>query len=122
MVTLIAAEMLWPTRCWPRPRDRDALQGVGGKDLIVGVRRPRDGDSRRNATPSVSPDRLTPDLPAISRVFPGFFPRQAAVWSSLHPTICQRQEIPFDQLVAFSSQARLSKSRRNTPRVVHPWK
>lgn len=82
-IRFIQAEMLLVATAGLGTWGGDAAKSFRGQRLVMGVGS-ADRDSNRDAT-SVSEYRaLGAELSAIGRVFPGFFPRRGATWSSSH--------------------------------------
>src|ERR1700726_3084495 len=83
-VALVEAKMLRLIRCGFGPRDRNAVERRCEQLLVMHVGAIH-GSRQRHATPVDEHRSLDAQLAAIGRVFPGFFPRPAAFWSSLRP-------------------------------------
>jgi len=93
-VPFVQAKMLPAASARRRTSDRNSVQGRSEQLLVVPVRA-RDGDTDRHA-PGIGQHRsLDAELTTIGGVFPGFFPRPAAIWSSPRPDFASASRSPY---------------------------
>src|SRR5215203_4755001 len=102
-VSFVETEILRCLRSWLRALDGDSIQGFGDKLLVrhIGA---IDGDGQGDATAIDQCRALHAQFAAIGRVFAGFFPHPAAIWSSPRPY--------------FATSSRSPSTRRTRPKRI----
>src|SRR5271155_444027 len=83
-IAFVEAKMLRLMRSGCGALDRNGVER-GSDHLLVRHIGAFDGDGQRHAAAIDQRRAFDAELAAIGRVFPGFFPHQAAPWSSPHP-------------------------------------
>src|ERR1700681_1866036 len=113
-VALVEAKMLRLTGRGLGPRNGNAIERRREKLLVMHIGAIH-GRRQRHATPVDKHRSLDAQLGAIGRVFPGFFPHPAAIWSSPRPHSATSNRCRVARHTHRAPAATARQTRRATP-------
>ena len=114
VIAFVGTEMLTLAFRRPWAWNRDASQGLTHQGLIMRIGTIH-RDSQRYALPIGEHRPFDAQFAAIGRVFPGFFPRPAAPWSSPRPNFATASRCPSGHHILPTRVPTTSRRRRVAP-------